>query len=144
MSPSSVRAVTLSGTRSASSLSHTVNVRDGLNTSLCTSSQDPHCANQIGEATRLNVPGLSTGSYLKVTLNIWGGSVPGGATTTNIVLLHLLDTNTLEVIGDVPAERCADPNTAPTSGECIFVTKVGSNFRIVAWLLKNGGLRGGY
>lgn len=120
----------------------TVNVQDGITDNLCDSGDDPHCANLIGEWTRLTVPG--SGGYLKVTLNIWGGSVPGGAGVGDIFLVHVLDNGTVEVVGDVAGERCADANTAPTSGECIVVTKVGSNFKLVAWLLKNGTLRGGF
>jgi hypothetical protein len=123
----------------------TVNIEDEITDELCTTADDPLCANQIGEWTRLTVPG-STG-YLKLTLNIWGGSVPGGTGADDIFLIHVLDNGDVEVLGDDPVnqpnEICADPNTAPTSGECIYVTKVGSNFRIVAWLLKNGSLRGG-
>ncbi|HXG26017.1 MAG TPA: hypothetical protein VNL94_04080 [Candidatus Binatia bacterium] len=119
----------------------TVTVEDGI-------SSDPNCTidacnDVIGEWTRLTVPGNQ--DYIKVTLNIWGHTVPGGVQPNDIVLLHVLDDGTIDVIGDVAGERCASPATEPpASGECILVTKVGSNYRIVAWLLHNGTLRGGF
>jgi hypothetical protein len=119
----------------------TVNVEDGITESLCTTALDPKCANQIGEWTRLNVPGSE--GYIKLTLNIWGGSVPGGTQAGDIFLIHVLDDGSVEIVGDSASEICADASTAPSSGECIKVTKVGNNYRIVAWLLKNGSLRGG-
>lgn len=119
----------------------TVNVEDGITDDLCDTADDPLCANQIGEWTRLNVPGSE--GYIKLTLNIWGGSVPGGTQPGDIFLIHVLDDGTVEIVGDDASELCADANTAPSSGECIKVTKTGNNYRIVAWLLKNGTLRGG-
>ena len=120
----------------------TVNVLDNASESGCLTSIEPDCANLIGEWTRLTVPGNS--AYIKVTLNIWGGSVPGGTGADDIFLVHVLDDGSIEVIGDDAAEICADANSAPSAGECVKVTKVGNNYRLVAWLLKNGTLRGGF
>ncbi|HEX3265862.1 MAG TPA: hypothetical protein VHR16_09370 [Candidatus Limnocylindrales bacterium] len=120
----------------------TAMIRDRITDNLCDGKTISNCANQIGEWTRLNVP--DNQGYLKVTLDIFGGAVPGGATASNIFLIHVLDgTAGIQYIG-LNGARCADADTAPASGECIAVTKVGSNFRIVGWLLENGGLRGGY
>jgi Domain of unknown function DUF11 len=98
------------------------------------------CANQVGEWSRVNVNNGSTfGNAFKVTLMVWGGSVPGGTSAADLFLLHTRDNGTTYVI-----DTDCNSATAPTNAECITVTKIGSNFRIVAWLFTNGGLRGGY
>jgi len=113
-------------------------IEDGFTTPVpCTIGQ---CARQIGEWSKLSVKGgASFTSPFKVTLNIWSGSVPKGATTGNIFLLHTRDNGTTYAI-----TTACDSATPPTNAECITVTKVGNNFRIVAWLFSNGNLRGGY
>jgi uncharacterized repeat protein (TIGR01451 family) len=108
----------------------------------CATSTDPSCATTLTGWTRLTVP--NNQAYIKVTLNIWGGSVPGGIGAEDIHLIHVLDNGDFVVLGDSTDEICSDPSVAPTSGECIKVTKVGSNFKLVGWLLHNGGIRGGY
>lgn len=95
------------------------------------------CNGAFGEWTYLSVPG-STG-VIRATLNIWGGAVPAGATANTIFLIHVLDSGAVERIGE-NGVRCA---STPTP-DCITVTKIGSNFRIVAYLSDNGNLRGGY
>ena len=70
---------------------------------------------------------------------VWGGAVPGGVAAGDIFLLHTRDNGTTYAITTV-----CDSVTAPTNAECIKVTKVGNNFKIVAWLFSNGNLRGGY
>lgn len=113
-----------------------VTIEDGITSGIpCTIAQ---CANQIGEWTRLSVPGNT--NLLKVTLQIWGGSVPGGVTANDISLVHTRDNGTSYLI----STRCTPTTGTPTNAECIVVTKVGNNFRIVAWLTENGGLRGIY
>ncbi len=113
-------------------------IEDGITTGVpCTIGA---CARQIGEWTQLSVNGGATyTNAFKVTLMIWGGSVPKGATASNIFLLHTRDNGTTYAIS-----TACNSATAPTNAECITVTKVGSNYKIVAWLLSNGGLRGGY
>jgi hypothetical protein len=98
------------------------------------------CAHQVGEWSKLNVNnGATYGAAFKVTLMVWGGSVPGEVGAADIFLLHTLDNGTTYVINTV----CNSEN-APTNAECIKVTKIGCNFRIVAWLFSNGGIRGGF
>jgi hypothetical protein len=113
-------------------------VEDGITTGIpCTIAA---CANQVGEWSKVNVNnGAVYGSAFKVTMMVWGGSVPGGVSASDIFLLHTLDNGTTEAITTI-----CDSETAPTNAECIKVTKIGNNFRIIAWLFKNGGLRGGY
>ena len=75
---------------------------------------------------------------VKVTLMLYGPSVPDGATTSNIKLFH--EGSSPNPI-TTPAARRPCPR-APV--ECITVTKVGNNFKIVGWLNHNGYIRGGY
>ena len=101
--------------------------------------------NCIGQWTTVTAPNPTSGNKIKVTLLILGKGVPGSVGPDDIVLYHLGGTNAERgddgIIGDTPSERCA---TATDSGSapCIYVTEEGQNFRIVAWLLKNGTLRG--
>ena len=117
----------------------TVNIQDGIPDSAVTCTIAA-CANLIGDWASLTVPNNT--DMIKVTLMIFGGSVPGGVSADDIYLLHSNGSGGFDAIGDDEGERCADPSTAPTSGECVHVTKVGSNFRLVAWLAQNGSLRG--
>jgi hypothetical protein len=113
-----------------------VTIQDGLTTPP-DGATDPcatlHC---IGDWTALQV-GNGTDGPVKVTLVLYGKSVPNGATVDNIGLWHQ---NTLVSL------RCSDPSSIPNGGtnECVTVTLVGINFQIVAWLLHNGGLHGTY
>lgn len=116
-----------------------VTVEDGITSGVaCTAAK---CSNAFGEWTVLHVnDGATFGNAFKVTLLIWGGSVPGGVSTSDVVLLHTLDNGTTETI----SQACTPSTGTPTNAECITVTKVGNNFQIVAWLFKNGGIRGGF
>ena len=122
----------------------TVTVEDDPygNSPPCDADDDTSCTNFVGDWLRLTVP--NNQDYIKVTLNIWGGSVPGGVGADDITLIHVLDNGTVEEIGDDTNEICADANVAPASGQCILVFRVGSNYRLVAWLTNNGGMRGVY
>jgi hypothetical protein len=113
-------------------------IEDGITNGVpCTIGQ---CAHLIGEWTNLSVNGGATyPNAFQVTLMVWGGAVPGGVSEGDIFLLHTRDNGTTYAITTV-----CDSVTAPTNAECIKVTKVGQNFKIVAWLFSNGNLRGGY
>ena len=113
-------------------------IEDGITTGVpCSISL---CAHLIGEWSKLSVNGGATfGTAFKVTIMVWGGAVPSGVTTANIFLLHTRDNGTTDAI-----TLACNSTTAPTNAECITVSKVGNNFKIVAWLFSNGGLRGGY
>lgn len=115
----------------------TVTVADGnlVTAPTCT---DPKCSGAFGEWTYLDVPGND--NLIKATLNIWGGSVPGGVSVDGIYLIHVLDGGTVDII----SQHCDPATGTPGNPECITVTKIGSNYRIVAWLFGNGNLRGGY
>jgi hypothetical protein len=89
------------------------------------------------------------GDKIKVNLLILGKGIPGSVGPDDIVLYHLGGTNAERgddgIIGDGATsgatERCASA-TDSASAPCIYVTEEGQNFRIVAWLLHNGSLRG--
>lgn len=119
-----------------------VTVEDGITNGVdCATVASRTC---IGEWTALNVgDGSNFGTPFKVTLLISGSAVPGNPSASSIVLVHELDGGSVEVLGDSPDERCASEGDS-ASAECIFVTKVGNNYKLVAWLFQNGNLRGGF
>lgn len=100
---------------------------------------DDPCAtlNCIGDWSFVRV-GDGTVGPVKVSILLYGPSVPGQATVDTIGLWHE---------GSSPNPimlRCSDPSSIPSGGsnECVTVTKQGNNILIVAWLLHNGGYRG--
>jgi Domain of unknown function DUF11 len=117
----------------------TVNVADGslVDTNLiqCDTAVIPDCGHGT-EWTALSVPGHD--GYIKVTLNVYGGSVDGGVSESELYVLHDPDSGPTYAI----TTRCDPPNAQPASGECLTATKVGSNWRVVVWLFNNGALRG--
>jgi hypothetical protein len=115
-----------------------VTVEDGITSGVdCTGAA---CAGVFGEWSKMSVAnGKTYGAPFKVTLLVWGGSVPGGTKAEDIQFVHVLDDGTTEVI-DTP---CTPTTGTPTNAECLTVTKVGNNFQIVVWLFKNGFGRGG-
>jgi hypothetical protein len=114
-----------------------VTVTDGVNDYPCNL-----CSNLVGEWSILDVNGGINTNPIKVTLLVWGGSVPGGVGEADLYLLHADGLGGYTTITQDDNTCNASP---PTNADCIeSVTKVGSNFRIVAWLAHNGGLRGGY
>ena len=96
------------------------------------------CDGAFGEWTYLDVPGNS--NLIKATLNVWGGAVPGGASTDEIYVIHVDDLGNETVINT----PCSPATGTPGNPECLTVTKIGSNYRIVVWLFGNGNLRGGF
>jgi len=117
-----------------------VTITDGVSTYPCTVTvTDTQCSRLIGEWSVLNVNNTHNVHPIKVTLLIWGGSVPGGLSTSDIYLIHAYGTG-----AETPVQRACDANP-PTNADCLVsVTKVGSNFQIVAWLAHNGSIRGGF
>jgi hypothetical protein len=113
-----------------------VTIEDGLTTFPGTGTDPCGTLRCIGDWTDLHVGNGSVGP-VKVTLVLYGPSVPGQATVDNIGLWH--DGSTPNPI----TLRCSDVSSIPNGGtaECVTVTKVGNNFQVVAWLLHNGGLR---
>jgi hypothetical protein len=119
-----------------------VTIEDGITTGVdCLVSASATC---FGEWSAINVnDGAPFTSPFKVTLLVLGSAVPGGTSVEDIVLVHELDGGGVDVIGDAPGERCVSAGDS-ASAECIYVSKVGGNYQIVAWLFQNGNLRGGF
>jgi hypothetical protein len=115
-----------------------VTVTDGVTSFPCDSG-DPQCSRLIGEWSVLNVNDGVSQHPIKVTLLIWGGAVPGGVSTSDIFLIHADGTG-----AESPVTQACNGNP-PTNADCLVsVTKVGSNYQIVAWLAHNGAARGGW
>ena len=98
-----------------------------------------------GYVGAVRVPKLLAAGHRLVT--IWGPAVPKDATVDTIDLIHVAATHPAHTIsarctGDGLNSDGDDPGLL--GDECITVTKAGNNFQIVAWLLSNGGARGGY
>ena len=110
----------------------------------CSTIVEDQCGRLFGQWTSLNVDDNELfDSAFRVTLLVSGSTVPGGTDTDDVVAVHVLDDGTIDVIGDDPSERCANADDS-ASAECVYVTKVGSNYKLYIWLFQNGGLRGGY
>jgi hypothetical protein len=149
LGPRNIQATTLAEAQELVS----VMIEDGITTNAdCDAAEDnAACAGLFGEWSSLDVgddpddPPFTT--PFKVTLMVRGSAVPGGATEEDIVVVHVLDDGTVDVIGDdIPDEEtCAFSGTdpVPTNAECLTVTKVGGNWRIEVWLFRNGFVRGG-
>jgi hypothetical protein len=120
-----------------------VTAEDGLADTAysCGDSNDnsPECANRFGQWSRINVENGAPQAAFKVTLVIAGSSVPAGATTLNIDVIHVDEVT--GVAYEISA-RCNPTTGTPNNPECVTVTRVGANFQIVVWLLENGGVRG--
>jgi hypothetical protein len=117
-----------------------VTIQDGITSGIACNAAK--CSNAFGEWSKLNVNnGQVFGAPFKVTLTIYGKSVPNGATAANIVVLHTLDDG---VTTQTISADCSPSTGTPTNAECRTVTKVGTNYQIVVWLFENGGIRGGF
>lgn len=115
-----------------------VTIEDGPSvTGACTLATGDSCAHVIGEWTALSVPGNQ--NLIKVTLMVLGSTVPKKVGASDIYLLHNGNTG-----GTYAIKTICDNIAAPTNAECIKVTKVGSNYKIEAWLNANGTLRGSW
>lgn len=126
---------------SSSTLYIPVTIQDGLSSPPDGLPDPCGTLNCIGDWTSLHVGNGNQGP-VKVTLILYGKSVPNGATVDNIGLWHggpnPITAHCVYPVG-------ATPTTPPTNIECVTVTLLPSgNFQIVAWLLHNGGLHGTY
>ena len=110
-----------------------VTVTDGVDSFPCTA-----CSNLVGEWSVLDVNNGSSGP-IKVTIMVWGGSVPGGVNASDLYLLHADGSGGYTVVDQL----C---DATHSNADCLAGTpvKVGNNFKIVAWLAHNGGIRGGF
>jgi hypothetical protein len=114
-----------------------VTIEDGpLTTAPCTLVTE--CGRLVGEWSLLNVNGGNNSHPIKVTITIWGGAVPGGVGVEDIYLLHTYNDGTTHVVDAV----C---NATHSNTDCLeSVTKVGNNFKIVAWFTNNGAGHGAF
>jgi hypothetical protein len=111
-----------------------VTIQDGLSSPPDGATDPCGTLSCIGDWTSLHVGNGNQGPVM-VTLVLYGKSVPNGANVGNIGLWH---------DGTVISTPCSSSTLPTGTGECITVTMVGSNFKIVAWLNHNGGLHGTY
>jgi hypothetical protein len=129
-----------SSAASSSELLVPVTIEDGLTTFPGTGTDPCTTLNCLGDWASIHVGNGNQGP-VKVTLVLFGKSVPNGATVDNIGFWHegsLTNPITLP---------CSDASSIPSGGsnECVTVTLLGNgNYQIVAWLVHNGGGRGTY
>jgi len=118
-----------------------ITVQDGIPTSPCTGATE--CSRLIGEWSKVTVGNGIDGPF-KVTILIYGNAVQGNPDPSTLFLVHTDSLGNANVIRD----QCTfDGSGNLTSiADCLagLPTKIGKNFQIVAWLMHNGGLRGGY
>jgi hypothetical protein len=116
-----------------------VTIQDGVTSYPCDTSL-PQCSRLIGEWSVLHVGDGSQGP-MKVTILIYGNAVQGNPDPSTLYLVHT-DLNGTHVID----QQCTYTGGVVDNADCLagLPTKVGRNYEIVAWLLMNGGIRGGY
>lgn len=118
-----------------------VTIEDGVTTFTCQSSVS-QCSRLIGEWSVLHVGDGSVGP-MKVTILIYGNAVSGNPALSSLFLVHTSDAGVTSVID----QQCTyDGDGNVENADCLAgtPTKVGRNYQIVAWLAKNGGIRGGF
>ncbi|HET7181581.1 MAG TPA: hypothetical protein VFI15_05055 [Candidatus Limnocylindrales bacterium] len=110
-----------------------VTVTDGISSFACNL-----CSNLVGEWSVLDVNNGSSGP-IKVTIMVWGGSVPGGVSPSDLYLIHADGTGGYTIVDQL----C---DSTHSNADCLAGTpvKIGNNYKIVAWLQHNGGIRGGF
>jgi hypothetical protein len=74
-------------------------------------------------------------TFFPVTLMFYGKSLPSTISKSNIQLIHTNDTGGAATVLPQCAQGAALEN-------CIQVTQVGGNFKVVAWVDHNGGFKG--
>lgn len=105
---------------------------------------------QFGEASSVKVDaGNPQGQAFRITITIRGGSLGNPKpNASKVVVVHELDNGQVEIIGDVPSERCTSAtNPTNVSGQgCVIASYVGNgnnaNLQIVIWTFYNGKFRG--
>ncbi len=117
-------------------------VQDGpaLNLPFSCDTNSTYCQGKtpFGEWSQVNVDnGAAQPSFFPITLMIYGKSVPNTVAQSSIALIHTDDNG--NPIGTDPLLQCA--SGAPLEN-CIQVSKVGPNWKIVAWVDQNGGFKG--
>jgi hypothetical protein len=98
------------------------------------------CDTTLAETSVINVAGGQPFlTPFRVVITVVGSF--NNLDLNTVVVYHLLDDGTtLQVIGDVPAERCdspTNPSSVPAEG-CVYVSLVGTNLQVVAFVYQNG------
>lgn len=117
-----------------------VTIQDGVASFTCQTGV-AQCSRLIGEWSVLHV-GDGTVGPIKVTILIYGNSVSGNPDPSTLFLVHTGDNGLTNVI----SQQCTYTAGVVNNADCLAgtPTKVGKNYQIVAWLAKNGGIRGGF
>jgi hypothetical protein len=98
---------------------------------------------EFGEWSKVNVEsGAVQPGYFPVTIMLYGKAV-GSISQSSIQLIHVDDQGN-PVGPDTDGNGISDPlaQCGATLENCIQVTKVGNNYRIIAWVDQNGGFKG--
>lgn len=98
----------------------------------------------VGEWSRVVVgQGLPQDAPFRVVLTINGSF--NNLDLGMVLATHVKDDGAVEVIGDIPAERCPAGYTGslplPSPEGCLAASRVGGNLQVVIWTLSNGGYR---
>ena len=111
-----------------------VTVTDGIDSFACNACT----TNVVGEWSVLDVNSGNSGP-IKVTIMVWGGSVPGSVSASSLYLIHANPDGTFNIVN----QQC---DSTHSNADCLagVPVKVGNNYKIVAWLAHNGGIRGGF
>jgi hypothetical protein len=114
---------------------------DGITSAPCTGSTA--CDRLIGEWSKLTVGDGTVGPF-KVTLLIYGKAVQGNPDPSTLYLVHTDSDGVATVVQDQCTFDGSGNLTSTT--DCLDGTpvKVGRNYKIVAWFMNNGGMRGAY
>jgi hypothetical protein len=118
-----------------------ITIEDGIASLPCTGATE--CSRLIGEWSKLTV-GDGTDGPFKVTLLVYGNAVSGSPSLSSLFLVHTDADGNATVIRD----QCTFDGfgNLTSTNDCLagLPAKVGKNYQFVAWLMHNGGLRGGY
>jgi len=117
-----------------------VTIQDGITSFACQTGVS-QCSRLVGEWSKLTVGNGTVGPF-KVTLLIYGKSLQGNPSASDLYLVHTNDNGTTNVI----TQQCTfDGSGNVTNADCLagVPTKVNGNYQIVAWLGHNGAVRGG-
>jgi hypothetical protein len=99
---------------------------------------------EFGESSKVNVEsGVLQPGYFPVTIMLYGKALPTGVLLSSIQLIHVDDQGN-PVGADLDGDGVPDPlpQCGATLADCIQVTKVGNNYKIIAWVDQNGGFKG--
>jgi hypothetical protein len=118
-----------------------ITIQDGIASLPCTGATE--CSRLIGEWSKLTV-GDGTDGPFKITVLVYGNAVSGNPDPSTMFLVHTDALGNATVIRDQCTYDGSGNLTSTTDCLAGLPTKVGKNYQFIAWLMHNGGLRGGY